>query len=125
MYNTITLKFLGKGSGGIIDSVDNCTINISKCDSLAGSSYIKIPKELDHLKKRLINIQNTDDNECFKWCLIRYLHPSDHNPEELEKKVKIRKVDKNFARELDSKDIKLPVKIRDIHKIEKRESHRH
>ena len=62
MYNTITLKFLGKGSGGIIDSVDNCTINISKCDSLAGSSYIKIPKELDHLKKSLINIQNTDDN---------------------------------------------------------------
>ena len=57
--------------------------------------------------------------------MIRYLHPSDHNPEELEKKVKIRKVDKNFARELDSKDIKLPVKIRDIHKIEKRESHRH
>ena len=24
------------------------------------------PKELDHPKKGLINIQNIDDNECFK-----------------------------------------------------------
>ena len=32
------------------------------------------------------------------------------------------KVDKDFARELDFKDIKFPVKIRDIHKIEKTNS---
>ena len=42
--------------------------------------------------------------------LIRYLHPADHHP------AKIRKVDK----ELDLKDKKLPLKIRYIHKIEKR-----
>ena len=47
---------------------------------LAGSSYIKLPKELDHPRKELINIQNADDNECFTCCLVRYLNPADHNP---------------------------------------------
>ena len=48
-----------------------------------------------------------------KWCLVRFWHPADHNP------VRIRKSDKGFARELDFKDIQFPIKIRNIHKIEK------
>ena len=63
----------------------------------------------------MINIQNIDDNECFKWCLVKYLHPVDHHL------ARIRKVDKNFAEELDFKDIKYPAKIKDIDKIEKKE----
>ena len=39
-------KSLGKGSRWIIDSVIDHTINISKYNPLAGSSYIKLPKEL-------------------------------------------------------------------------------
>ena len=62
----------------------------------------------------MINIQNT--NECFKWCLVRYLNPAGRNP------AKITKADKDFAKRLDFKDIKFPVKIRDIHKIEKKNS---
>ena len=62
----------------------------------------------------MVNIQNIDDNECFKWCLVKYLHPADHHP------ARITKADKNFAKELDFKDKKFPVKIRDIHKIEKK-----
>ena len=86
-------------------------INISKYNSLAGNSYIKLPKELDHPRKELINIQNIDDNECSKWCLVRYLHPADHNPR------RITKSDKYFAKKLDLKEIKIPVKVRDIHKV--------
>ena len=41
-------KSFGKGSGWIIDSVIG---EISKCNFLAGSSYIKLPKELDQPKK--------------------------------------------------------------------------
>ena len=54
-----------------------------------------------------------DDNECFKWCLVRYLHPTDHHPS------RIRKL-KDFARELDSLKISFAVKIRDNHKIKKK-----
>ena len=120
IYTTIITniqKSLGKCSGWIIDSVIDHTISISKFDPLTGSSYIKLPKELDHPRKGLINNQNTDDNECFKWCLVRYLNPADHNP------TRITKSDKDFAKRLDFKDIKFPVKMRDIHKIEKKEFH--
>ena len=74
-----TQKSSGKGSGWIIDSVIAYTISISKYNPLAGNIYIKLPKELDHPRKGLINIQNTDDNECFKWSIVRYLNPADRN----------------------------------------------
>ena len=48
------------------DSVIDDTISILKYNSLAGSSYIKLPKELDHPRKGLINIQNVYDNKGFK-----------------------------------------------------------
>ena len=75
IYNTIIQniqKSLGKGSGWIVDSVIDYTISMSKYNTLAGSSNTKLSKELDHLRKGLTNIQNTEDNECFKWCFVRY-----------------------------------------------------
>ena len=117
LYTTIITNIqLGKGLGSIIDSVIDHTISTSKYNPFAGSSYVKLPKELDHPKKGMINVQNTDDNEGFKWCLVRYFNSEDHNPR------RITKVDKNFAKKLDFKDIKLPVKIRDIYKIGKKNS---
>ena len=43
--------------------------------TLSGSSYINLAKELNNSKKGLINIQNGDDSKYFKWYLIKYLHP--------------------------------------------------
>ena len=109
-----TQKSLGKGSGWIFDSVIDHTISISKYNPLAGSSYMKFPKELDHPRKGLINIQNTDDNECFKWSIVRYLNPATHHP------ARTTKADRDFTEKLDLTDVMFPVKIRDIHKIKKR-----
>ena len=64
----------------------------------------------------MINIQNIDDSECFKWSLPRYLNPAGHNSR------RITKADKDFAKKCDFKGIKFPVKIRDIQKIEKNNS---
>ena len=122
IYTTITTniqKSLGKGSGWIFDSAIDHAISISKYNPLAGSSYIKLPKELDHPRKGLINIQNTDDNKCFKWCLVRYLSSADHHP------VRNKKADKDFTKRLDFKDIKFLVKTRDIHKIKKNKFYWH
>ena len=44
-------KSLGKGLGWITDSVVDHAINIPKYNPLAGSSYIKSPKELNNPKK--------------------------------------------------------------------------
>ena len=43
--------------------------------------------------------------------IIRYLNPVDRNLESTTK------VDKEFYKKLDFKDLKFPVKIRDIHKL--------
>ena len=88
--------------------------NISKYNPLAGSSYIKLPKELSYSRKDFIIIQNAYHNECFKWCLIKYLRPADYHPE------RNRKIAKLSGDELDFQDMKFLVKIKDINKIEKR-----
>ena len=117
IYTTVITnqqKSLEECSGWIIDSVIDHTISISNNNPLARDNCVKLPKELDHPRKALIDIQNIDDNKCFKWCLVWYLNPADDN------RRSITKADKNFAKRPDFKDIKFPVKIRDIHKIEKR-----
>ena len=111
IYSRI-ISNIQKGSGWIIDSVIDNTISISKFNPLAGSSYVKLSNELDHSRKGLINIQSIDDNECFKWSIVRYFNPVGHNPRRITKAVK------EFAKKLDFKNIKFPVINRDIHKIE-------
>ena len=76
-------KFLG-----IIDSVIDHTISVWNINPLVGSSYLKLLKKLDHPGKGLINIQNINDNEHFKWTVVRYLNPADHNPAKLPKTYK-------------------------------------
>ena len=59
VYSTIISKIqrpLGKHLRWINDSVIDYTFSISKYNPLAGSSYIKLPKELDHQRKGLINV---------------------------------------------------------------------
>ena len=69
IYSTIILniqKCLRQDMGWITDSVMNHNINISKNTPLASEIYIKLPKELDHPRNGLINIENIDDDQCFK-----------------------------------------------------------
>ena len=107
-------KALGKDSDWIIDSVTEHNISISKYNPLAGSSYIKLLKELDHPRKGLINIQNIDDNECFKWSIAKYLNPANHH------QARITKADKDLPKKLDFKDTKFPVKLETSTKVKKR-----
>ena len=49
---------ISHGSGWIADSILNQYLNISSYKPLSGSTYCKVPKELCHPIKGLINIQN-------------------------------------------------------------------
>ena len=80
---------------------------------MAEIRFIKLPKELDHSREGLINIHSFDNNQSFICCLIRYLNPDDQHPARIRKNYKL------SGEELGFKETKLPVKIRDIHKIEK------
>lgn len=45
-------RWINKGSGYIIESVNEHYINVVRCDPLRGNSYIPLPPELQHPRKR-------------------------------------------------------------------------
>ena len=57
-------NWISHGSGWIVDNILNQFLNISSYKNLSGSTYCKLPKELSHPMKGLINVQN-NDNKCF------------------------------------------------------------
>ena len=79
---------------------------------MKGSSYIQLPKELRNNMKGLINMKN-EDNECFRWCHIRHLNPQEKYPQ------RIKKVDKEYIKELNYSNITFPVTVKQYNKIEK------
>ena len=103
----------GQGSGWIVDKIENIWINISNYDPLSGSSYIPLPPELNNPKKGLINIKNKD-TECFKWCYIRFINPTNSHRE------RINKQDKKIASTLDYRGINFPMKACDYEIVAKR-----
>ena len=105
-------KWISKGSGWTIKSVDGHFINVIKYRPLRGYSYIPLPKELQNPAKGIINMKN-NDNECFRWCHIRSLCPQDKDPQ------RIKKCDKKYVEKLDYSGIEFPVSVKQYNKIEK------
>ena len=108
-------QWISEGSGWTIKSVDGHYINLTKYVPLKGASYIELPTELRNPAKGLINLKNKD-NECFRWCHIRYLNPQGKDPQ------RIKKSDKHYIKNLDYQGIKFPITIKQINKIEKKNS---
>ena len=108
----ITAQWICEGSGWTIESVDNHYLNIVQYEPMKGSSYIELPQELKHHQKGLINMKN-NDNECFRWCHIRYLNPQEKDPQ------RIKKIDKEYINQLDYSNIEFPVTVKQYNKIEK------
>ena len=61
--------WINNGPGWIIESIESQYINVSTYKPLLGSSYIKLPTELDHPRIGLISIRNKDQ-KCFLWCHV-------------------------------------------------------
>ena len=59
----------------------------------------------------MVNLPN-DDNECFRWCHIRYLNPQEKDPQ------RIKKSDKEILLQLDYEGIEFPVSVKDYSKFE-------
>ena len=110
ILNTID-KWVSEGSGWVIDRIDSHYINVTLYKPLNGSSYVKLPSELQNSGKGLINIKN-DDDECFRWCHIRFLNPQRTNPQG------INRVNKQMINELNSDGITFPVMQKQYNKIE-------
>ena len=108
----IIAQWISKSSGWTVESVDDHFLNIVEYTPLNGSSYIKLPSELNNPKKGLINLKN-NDNEYFRWCHIRCLNPQNKEPQ------RIKKSDKEYINKLDYSGIEFPVTTKQYNKIEK------
>ena len=108
-------NWINKGSGWIIESIDDEYVNISGYNPLMGSTYIELPNGLKNSKKGLINIKN-NDNKCFLLCHIRHLIFVEKNPQRITKK------DKEMINKLDYEGIKFPVTKKYYCKIERQNS---
>ena len=66
-------QWISHGSGWVVEEVISQYLNLSSYLPLSGSNYTKLPAELNHPMKGLINVKN-DDNKCFLWCHVKHLN---------------------------------------------------
>ena len=103
--------WLSEGSGWTIRSIDEHYINTVVYEPTKGSSYIRLPAELRNSTKGLVNMKN-DDNECFRWCHIRYLNPQEDHL------YSIKKSDIRAVEELNYQGTEFPISVKEYTKIE-------
>ena len=57
-------NWVSNGNGWTVEEIISQFLNVSSYLPLSGSTYTKLPAELQHPMKGLINIKN-NDNKCF------------------------------------------------------------
>ena len=100
-----------EGSGWIIDKVEGLYIKKANYESLSGSGYVSLHKELNNPMKGLVNIENKD-LKCFMWCHIRLINPQNKNAERTNKQ------DKKIPSTLAYSGIDFPMKTHDYELFE-------
>ena len=99
-----------EGSGWVFVEVVNLTLHTTIWDPLNASSYIELPPFLKN-KQAIINMKN-QDNECFKWCVLRALNPKDKNPDRIDNDLRSKEDTLNME------GISYPVDFRGVDRFE-------
>ena len=99
-----------EGSGWVFMKVKKLVLHTTRWEPLNGSSYIDLPEALKN-KHAIINMKNQDE-ECFKWCVLRALYPKDKNAERVDNDIKSKQDTLNME------GIRYPVNFRDIDRFE-------
>jgi len=93
--------FQMNGSGWTFHSIVSLDIHTKKYKPLRGDSWILTPKFLAN-KKALINMKfqsekkNKEDNQCFKWSIVRALNLVKIHPERITKQLEEQAKTLNF-----------------------------
>ena len=98
-----------KGSGWYFKKVNSLEIHIVEYKPMKGSSFIPLPNFIMR-KKAIINMENEDD-KCFLWSILRYLHSREKHSTRINDL-------KKYENDLNFKEINFPVKVKDIQKFE-------
>ena len=104
-------NWISHGSVWIVEEIYSQYLNISSYLPLSGSTYIKLPNELQHPMKGLINIQS-NDNKCFMWCHVRHLNLDG------KKLHRITKKNREDCKKLNYRCVDFPVSKKHFDKVE-------
>jgi len=77
-FNSQVVAFNKRGSGYVLEHIRRLVMSVVLYRPMAGSSYIPTPKWLI-VKRCAVNIENFDDNQCFKWSILACLHEAKIN----------------------------------------------
>ena len=100
-----------EGSGWTNSSIDEHYISTLVYEPIKGGSYIPPPIEIQHSRKGLVNIIKNEDNECFRWCRIRFLNAQERDAQ------RIKKTERKMVQELNYQVVEFPVSVKDYNKI--------
>ena len=104
-------NFNQRGSNWRFQRVLSLDVHFTDFQPLRGSTFIPLPSKIS-TKKAVINMKNNDD-QCFKWSVVRALNPVEKNSERITNELK------EQSERLDWSGLKFPVKLDQIVIFEK------
>ena len=99
-------NFNQRGSNWRFERVLSLDVHFTDFQPLRGSTFLPLPSKIS-TKKAVINMKNNDD-QCFKWSVVRALNPVDIHPERVSKELK------DQSERLVWSGLKFPVKLDQI-----------
>ena len=82
----VLANFQRSGSNWVFVSINQLQIHMADWKPISGSTFIPLPAKIKN-KKAVINIKN-EDNQCFKWCVVRALNPVEKKPKSNNPRIK-------------------------------------
>ena len=99
-------NFNQRGSNWRFERVLSLDVHFTDFQPLRGSTFLPLPSKIS-TKKAVINMKNNDD-QCFKWSVVRALNPVAKNSERITKELK------DQSERLVWSGLKFPVKLDQI-----------
>ena len=103
-------EYQKRGSGWRLRRVDLFEIRIGEFRPLREKGHEPLPESIKR-KEAIIDMKNNDD-ECFKWAVIRALNPINIHPERISKELK------EQSKELNWEGTEFPTPLNNINKFE-------
>ena len=107
----VLANFQQSGSNWVFQKIIRLEIHFANWQPLGGSTFIPLPAKINN-KGAVLNPKN-EDNQCFKWCVVRALNPVDKNPNRITKELI------EQAKSLNWSGLKFPVDLKQIKIFEK------
>ena len=107
----VLANFQRSGSYWVFQRVNQLEIHMADWQPISGSTFIPLPARIKN-KRTVINMQN-EDNQCFKWCVVRALNPVEKNPNRITQDLR------DQSRRLDWSELNFPVDLKQIKIFEK------